>query len=65
MKTLDARHVDTEVILDSLNDGVVTIGLDKKIKYLNKAAERLLGLFQGRSQRDVLRTGGSVRRLRP
>ena len=43
MKTLDARQIDTEVILDSLNDGVVTIGLDKKIKYLNKAAERLLG----------------------
>jgi len=43
MKTLDARQNDTEVILDSLNDGVVTIGLDKKIKYLNKAAERLLG----------------------
>ncbi|MBI3995476.1 MAG: sigma 54-interacting transcriptional regulator [Nitrospirae bacterium] len=26
-----------------MNDGVVTIGLDKRIKYLNKAAERLLG----------------------
>jgi len=43
MKTLDSKQVDTEVILDSLNDSVVTIGLDKKIKYLNKAAERLLG----------------------
>ncbi|HEY5594286.1 MAG TPA: sigma 54-interacting transcriptional regulator [Nitrospiria bacterium] len=43
MKTLDAKRIDTEVILDSLNDSVVTIGLDKKIKYLNKAAERLLG----------------------
>src|SRR3989304_6475191 len=43
MKTLDAKRIDAEVILDSLNDGVVTIGLDKKIKYLNRAAERLLG----------------------
>jgi PAS domain S-box-containing protein len=34
---------DAEVILDSLNDGVVTISLDKKIRYLNRAAERLLG----------------------
>ncbi|HUK55707.1 MAG TPA: sigma 54-interacting transcriptional regulator [Nitrospiria bacterium] len=43
MKTLDTKRIDTEVVLDSLNDSVVTIGLDKKIKYLNKAAERLLG----------------------
>jgi PAS domain S-box-containing protein len=34
---------DAEVILDSLNDGVVTISLDKKVKYLNRAAEELLG----------------------
>jgi PAS domain S-box-containing protein len=44
MKVLDARKKsDADVILDSLNDGVVTIGLDKKIKYLNRAAEELLG----------------------
>ncbi|MBI3611324.1 MAG: sigma 54-interacting transcriptional regulator [Nitrospirae bacterium] len=43
MKALDAKQIDTEAVLDSLNDGVVTIGLDKKVKYLNKAAERLLG----------------------
>jgi PAS domain S-box-containing protein len=43
MKALHSRQADSEVILDSLNDGVVTIGLDKKIKYLNKAAQRLLG----------------------
>jgi PAS domain S-box-containing protein len=43
MKSLGAKQIDTEVILDSLNDGVVTIGLDKRIKYLNRAAERLLG----------------------
>jgi PAS domain S-box-containing protein len=34
---------DAEVILDSLNDGVVTISMDKKVKYLNRAAEQLLG----------------------
>lgn len=43
MKSLDTKQINTEVILDSLNDSVVTIGLDKKVKYLNKAAERLLG----------------------
>ena len=43
MRTLDTRRIGTEAILDSLNDSVVTIGLDKRIKYLNKAAERLLG----------------------
>jgi len=43
MKTLNARLAETETILDSLNDGVVTIGLDKKIKYLNRAAQHMLG----------------------
>ena len=44
MKVMDARKKsDADVILDSLNDGVVTFGLDKKIMYLNRAAEELLG----------------------
>ena len=43
MKALDTAQNHTQVILDSIDDGVVTIGLDKKIKYLNRAAERLLG----------------------
>jgi PAS domain S-box-containing protein len=43
MSRLDTRKIDAETILDSIDDGVVTIGLDKRIKYLNRAAERLLG----------------------
>ncbi len=34
---------DSDTLLDSLNDGVVKIGLDKRVKYLNRAAEDLLG----------------------
>ena len=40
------NQIDTlssDEILDSIDDGIVTIGLDKKVKYLNKAAEHLLG----------------------
>ena len=44
MKALDAREKSVaDVILDSINDSVVTISLDKKVKYLNRAAEELLG----------------------
>lgn len=43
MKGWGVTQVASEVVLDSLNEGVVTIGLDKRIKYLNRAAEQLLG----------------------
>ncbi len=51
--------VSSDEILDSIGDGIVTIGLDKKIKYLNKAAEHLLGYNRseiiGRRCSDILR----------
>lgn len=43
MKSLKDLNSKAHVILDSVNDGVVAISLDKKIQYLNPAAERLLG----------------------
>lgn len=43
MKRLNTSLSDTDAVLDSLNDGVVTIGLDKRVMYLNRAAQTLLG----------------------
>ncbi|HLF85799.1 MAG TPA: sigma 54-interacting transcriptional regulator [Nitrospiria bacterium] len=43
MSIKTAGDIDSEVILESINDGVLSIGLDKKINYVNRAAERLLG----------------------
>lgn len=39
----EVKDFDPEIVLDSINDGVITIGLDKKVNYANSAAERLLG----------------------
>lgn len=39
----ESKNFDSEVILNSINDVVLTVGLDKKINYVNSAAERLLG----------------------
>ena len=36
-----------EIILDSLEEGVVAIGLDKKIMYMNRAAREILGMPEG------------------
>ncbi len=35
------------IILDSLEEGVVAIGLDKKILYMNRAAREILGMREG------------------
>jgi len=43
MRQLTEEKIDPEVILNALNDGVVTIGLDRKVHYINEAALRLLG----------------------
>lgn len=37
------KKIDTDVILNSITDGVITIGTDMRIEYLNKAAIELLG----------------------
>ncbi|MDH4100392.1 MAG: sigma 54-interacting transcriptional regulator, partial [Nitrospirota bacterium] len=36
----------SDIILNSITDGVVTIGLDWQIKYLNKAARAMLGTVE-------------------
>ncbi len=37
------KKTDEQIILDCISDGVVTIGQDMKIKYMNKAMQNLLG----------------------
>jgi PAS domain S-box-containing protein len=43
MRPLTDEKLDPEVILNAINDGVVTIGLDRKVHYVNEAALRILG----------------------
>lgn len=43
MKPLESNNFETNAILDSIEEGVIGISLDKKVQYLNRAAERLLG----------------------
>ncbi len=43
MRQLTEEKIDPEVILNAINDGVVTIGLDRRIHYINEAALRILG----------------------
>ncbi|MDH4229087.1 MAG: sigma 54-interacting transcriptional regulator [Nitrospirota bacterium] len=43
MRQLTEEKIDPEVILNSINDGVVTIGLDRRVHYINEAALRILG----------------------
>jgi PAS domain S-box-containing protein len=38
------KNIDTETILDSVNDGILTIGLDYKITYINRAAANILAI---------------------
>ena len=40
---MKSNNFEANAILDSIEDGVIGISLDKKVKYLNRAAERLLG----------------------
>lgn len=42
-----------EIILDCISDGVITIGIDKKIKYINKAMKELLGVDDDLSKKDI------------
>lgn len=52
MRQLTEEQIDPEVILNTINDGVVTIGLDRKVHYINDAALRILG----RSREEALGT---------
>jgi len=43
MRPFTDEKLDPEVILNAIDDGVVTIGLDRKVHYVNEAALRILG----------------------
>ncbi len=40
-------HCDEAVLLNCIGDGVVTIGLDMKVRYMNRAMRELLGYGEG------------------
>ncbi len=42
-----------EIILDCISDGVITIGLDRKIRYINQAMRLMLGLEDDLDTRDL------------
>lgn len=44
---LQKTHCEEATILDCIGDGVVTIGLDMKIHYMNRAMRELLGCKEG------------------
>ncbi len=41
-----ARHSEAEVILDCISDGVITIDLNKRITFINRAMREMLGFGQ-------------------
>lgn len=47
IQTLHKRPCEEAILLDCIGDGVVTIGLDMKIRYMNRAIRELLGYEEG------------------
>jgi PAS domain-containing protein len=48
MTPLDQKtRCEEAALLDCIGDGVVTIGLDMKIRYMNRAMRELLGYEDG------------------
>jgi len=45
-----ASLIDPEIILESLEEGVLAIGLDRKILYMNKAAREMLSVTPGQEK---------------
>jgi len=43
----DKKQCDEAILLDCIGDGVVTISLDMKIRYMNRAMRELLGYDEG------------------
>ncbi|HSG04857.1 MAG TPA: sigma 54-interacting transcriptional regulator, partial [Nitrospiria bacterium] len=43
MRHSKARHIESPDFLDLFDESIVTIGLDKRIRYLNRAAREMLG----------------------
>jgi len=44
---IQERPCEEAIVLDCIGDGVVTIGLDMKIRYMNRAMRELLGYKEG------------------
>lgn len=42
-----------EIILDCISDGVITIGLDRKIRYINRAMKEILGVDYDPSRKNI------------
>jgi len=47
LQTINKRQCEEAIVLDCIEDGVVTIGLDMKIRYMNRAMRELLGYQEG------------------
>ena len=47
LQTLNKRQPEEAIVLDCIGDGVVTIGLDMKIRFMNRAMRELLGYQEG------------------
>jgi len=47
-------EINSDIILNSIADGVVVLGLDHKILFINRAARELLGRPEAE---DLLKTG--------
>lgn len=47
LQTINKKYCEEATILDCIGDGVVTIGLDMKIRYMNRAMRELLGYDEG------------------
>lgn len=45
--TTDKRQCEEAIVLDCIGDGVVTIGLDMNVRYMNRAMRELLGYEEG------------------
>ncbi len=46
-QTINKRQCDEAIVLDCIGDGVVTIDLDMRIRYMNRAMRELLGYEEG------------------
>lgn len=46
----NASLIDPEIILESLEEGVLAIGLDRKILYMNRAAKEILSVTPGQEK---------------
>ena len=53
------KRCEEAAILDCIGDGVMMIGLDMRVRYMNRAMRELLGYEQGEAQRRRCRSGAT------